>query len=387
MNTKAILAVAVVAIVVVAGVAVFTLGSDKESDRQLEDLYGNKFTVKNDVKTSVVESGAALRFTSYMGDDAMKTIVGSTFDPANKNKGSTSYSYATFPSSYKFLVKVDSANAEKIIDLKPDIVLIGCSKSKLSDDQTQLIGALKTVGIPTCVIKYVDDVTTDEFAKQVDLMGKIFGCEKRATELLEKVKGIIGDLSGKMSSFSETKNVYVGGVAFMGTKDFLWSNVAYGGLLYLDPTKVVNIAKTLVPGATYQAECSFEKIYEFEKTNTIDLALLDVAGYEVTAGNYEADPSIYNKVTAIQNKNFFYVLPQTSSGTLHDNTIVAAYSIGKNIDPTGFKSVDLVSKAKEIYSIFLGSDAAGEAAYNGISAYVKGITGNGDLFGPVGFVE
>ncbi len=385
MDTKAIVAVAAIAVVVIAGVAVFMMNTDQDSDRQLEDMFGNEFTLKDEVKKSVIESGAALRFTSYMGDSAMGTIAGSSFDPANKNAGSTSYSYANFPESYTYLTKINSANAEKIIEINPDIVIIGCSKSKLSDDQIKLIDTLKAAGIPSCVVRYVDDVTDADFEKQVRLMGEIFGCQSRAAELLDGIKAILSDLSGRISSMSETKNVYVGGVAFMGTKGFLWSNVAYGGLLYLDPLKVSNVAKTLVPSATYQAECSFEMIYEFEKNNTIDLAILDVAGYDMTKADYASNTSAYKAVSAIRDGNFYYVLPQTSSGTLHDNTMIASYSIGKIVDSKDFGSVDLVKKSKEIYSLFLGSEKAGEKAYNGIAAYVNGITGDASLFGHVGF--
>jgi len=388
MNTKVIIAVAAIAVVVIAGVAVYMFygnGGDEPSEHQYTDLYDNEFTVKGTVKTTVVESGAALRFLSYMGDGALSTIVGSNYAITDHNTGSTSYSYAKLPTNYKVLSKVDSANAEKIIELKPDIVLIGCSKSKLSDDQALLISTLKAASIPTCVVKYVDDVTTEEFSKQVKLMGDIFGAKKRATELLNGIEKITDDLSGKIASMSGKKNVYVGGVAFQGTKGFLWSNVAYGGLLYLDPAKIVNIAKILVPAATYQAECSFEMIYEFEKTNTIDLAILDVAGYAMTAEDYANNAASYEAVNAIAEGDFYYVLPQTSSGTLHDNTLIAAYSVGKILDPEGFASVDLVQKAKEIYTLFLGSSAAGNAAYNGISSYVKGVTGSDDLFGEVGF--
>ena len=387
MNPKFIVAIAAVAIIIGAGAvsAYYMMGPQDGSDTQsYTDLFDNKFEVKNDVGKIVVESGAALRFVSYMGTDAVNTIVGSNFEKASQNTGSTSYSYVTFP-NYTQLSKVDSANAENIIALNPDLVLIGCSKAKISDDQVQLINTLKQAKVPVCVIKYVDDVTTDEFNKQVNMLGKIFKCETRATELLNGIASLTSDLSTRVAGMTDSKNVYVGGVAFMGTKGFDWSNVAYGGMLYLAPDKIVNVASLLFPNETYAVEVGFEKIYNAQTTYGIDIAVLDLAGYSVTKTDYDSDSSKYTAVDAINDGRFYYALPQTSSGTLHDNTIIASYSIGKIVAGDEFDDVDLVTTAKQVYSLFLGSTELGNKAYNGIVGYVQGITGSQDLFGEVSF--
>lgn len=384
-------AIAAVALLAVAGgvVAFYTLGNNSSEDgdegtHTLQDYYGNEFTVKRDVDRAVIESGAALRFVSYMGQDALETIVGSSLAKQSIGTGATSYSYASLP-NYTYLSDCSTGNAENIKVLNPDIVIVGCSKGKMTDDIVEMIDLMKSLGIPVCVVKYLDDVTQEDYKTQVRLMGNIFGCDDRAEELISGTDAILKDLSSRMDKMEGTKNVYVGGVSFAGIKDFLWSNVAYGGMMYLDSEKVINSAKQMNPSATYQVELQWDDIYNYQKDKTIDLALLDLGGYELTKSNYMSDSTLYNHVDAIKNGQFYFMLPQTSAGTLHDNTLIAAYAIGSILCPEQFSDVDMKEISEKIWSLFMDSDECGEDVYNGMSSYIKGITGVDRLFGKVPF--
>lgn len=384
MLSKSKLLVVLVAVIIVASAGIYVLTKDNtdktRGDLTLTDYYGNEFTITDNIERTVVESGGALRFVSYMGDDAINTIVGSTLEKSALETGSTSYSYVDMP-DYKYLSDCTKANIENIKILDPDLLIVGCSKSKLTDTITETITSMKAIGIPVCVVRYLDDVTQEDYKTQVKLMGQIFDCEDRAKKLIDGTQKILDDLNSRMSSAKVSKNVYVGGVSYMGVKGFLWSNVAYGGMLYLDSSKIVNVATEINPSATYQVELEWDDIYNYQKDKTIDLALLDMGGYNIVKADYTGDKAPYMKVDAIAEGDFYYILPQTSSGTLHDNTLIAAYIIGTIVCPDQFKDVDLTSVAKEIWSLFMDSDSVGEDIYDGMTKYIGGITGTDALHG------
>jgi iron complex transport system substrate-binding protein len=383
MNVKPIVILIVVGLIVAAGIAAaVALNKGNESTPgELEDHFGNTFTLSKKVERSVVEAGAALRFTTYMGDKASETVVGT----------SSTYSFGTGVNQYSYVYDFSPAatlgaftsSVEEIIALNPDIVIIGYVASSLPNDVVSFIKTLKAAGIPTCVVKYLDDFTQDDYKEQLRLMGKVFDTEDIAEKLISETDNILEDLGQRMSAVTDPVGVYVGGVKFSGIKDFLWTNVSYGGFMYLG-SKIVNIAVKINPSATYQVATDWERIYNFN--GDIDAVFVDLAGYELVKNQWNSGESKFRVISAINDGNFYYVLPQTNNGTCHDNTLVAAYVIGSILFPEQFGDVNIEETAKKIFAAFNGgSEEAGEAVYNGMVGYIQSTNGVTGLGGKIAF--
>lgn len=376
-----LMVIGLVAVLASAGVYAATNFDDRGNDggdgeRTLTDLFGNEFTVGK-VDRLVVDWGMAMRWVSYMGQDVIDSIVGARVAKQSLNTGDLPYSYLKFPDDYTYLSSINQNNYERIVELNPDLVVF-CGWSNLSDDTITFIRNLKAVGIPTCLIKSISDVRDDDFERQLTLLGKVFGKEEQARRIVDGTAQYIRDLSKRLDGVSGEVNVYVGGVGFNGPHTFLGTNVEYNSFNYLDSKKVINVAKVVKPTASYGVMMEWDDIYNAQKDPGIDICMLDLDGFKLTAEDYRKNPAVYNQVNAIREVGFHYSIPHTHNGTIIENTLIGAYIIGSLAYPDAFKDTDVNRVAEEVWALFYGSDEAGDLIYNGISRYVTSLTGTED---------
>ena len=388
MNTKGLavcaIAVAVVAILCAAFVLTDSGSSDETEPetRVLTDMYGHEFKVGN-VEKTVVQTGMAMRFVSYMGADSMGTIVGSDLNKNTDGRIYQSYFYVDIP-DYKYLSTCTVANTEEIVSLDPDLVIVvGEGQNSLDNDTKELIDVMDKLGIPVCVLKYVDEVKSEEYKKQLELLGDVFQYPDRATELQEGTDRILNDISSRMSKANESKNVYIGAVGFRGPHNLLGTNPSYDSMTYLG-NKIVNVS-SLITSSDISQEIQWDDLYNAQEKYGIDLVLMDLDGYRLVKSDYQDSSRKYLKVDAIRENGMTFILPHTNAGTLHDNTLISAYIIGSLAFPELFSDIDIDDTAKEIWSLFMDSENSGDAVYDGLVKRIGDLTGDASLYGNVDF--
>jgi iron complex transport system substrate-binding protein len=152
------------------------------------DLAGRKMTLDVPVDSIVLAGGSGSGNPFYtlfalLGDDAPRMIVG--MDPGLKKN--RHWFWEKYLKRYPELKDVPDVgappevNMEKIISLKPDVIMVSTSTYKSGKDAFQ---TLEKAGIPVVLNDYHTE-TLDTHIRSMKLVGDIVGRPKRAQELID----------------------------------------------------------------------------------------------------------------------------------------------------------------------------------------------------------
>jgi iron complex transport system substrate-binding protein len=377
MRKNMIFAITVAVILIAAGtVYVFsTSNNDKnesDADRTFVDSYGLEFTVPANIETSVIQSGPPLTFASYLGPSVVSTIIATGNDVKHAGGLNTYSAYydltevATITQS-----SFTTTEAEKIIALDPDIVIVA-GGSSISDTVVEFSEKMKNAGIGCCVLMSVSDVTDSQFQTQLRFLADVFNVEDRANELIEQSLKYVSDLEKRLSSVKTTdvKYVFAAGINWGGADGFFKSTSEYTPFIYLGD-KVVNVYSEITSVGT--STLDKEQLYQYEKNvHSIDMIFIDTgSGYSGVLSQYDSNPSVFNALSAFEDKEVYSVLPWCFRGMMPDNSIIIAYQIANLLYPELFENFDFDKLAQDIWSLFMGADDAGEIVYDIQKEYVN----------------
>ncbi|MBT2574744.1 ABC transporter substrate-binding protein [Bacillus sp. ISL-51] len=159
----------------------------------IKDAANEKVTIHKEPKkiVSLMPSNTEITYALGLGDK----VVGVTTND-------------TYPKETKKIAKVGdmNINAEKVIALKPDLVLAHASSMSASADAMK---QLKDAGITVLTVN--DAQSFQEVYKSINMIGKAAGKEKQADRLVGKMKSDLSAIEKKADSISEKdeKKVFV----------------------------------------------------------------------------------------------------------------------------------------------------------------------------------
>ena len=382
-KTIYILAVAIVGIVLCAGAAVVLMNDNNkntpEADRVFHDSYGLEFTVPGTITSSVIQSGPPLTFVSYLGKNAMDTIIATGSDVAHGG-GLNTYSAAYDLTSKATITQsaFTTTETEKILSLNPDIVMVAGGNS-LTDTVRTFSETLNGAGIACCVIKTVTEATDAEFKTQLRLVADIFGVPERAETVINAANGYVADLKTKLSTVATTdvKYVFAANINWGGADGFYKSTSSYTPFEYLG-NKVVSVYTEIAGNTTTTLQPEVLLNYD-QNVHGIDMIFVDTgSGYSMMLGQYN-DPVIGSGIKALSafdDGEVYSVLPWCSRGMLPDNSIVIAYQIAAMLYPSLFVGFDMDALAVEVWEVFIGYEGAGQTVYDLQIEYVENTIGN-----------
>jgi len=214
-NIKIVVSVAIVAILVVAGVGIAVMSNNStDGDLTVIDGRGKEVTIPSferiaSTSATVTEIICGLGSISMLAgatnDDnpymVSESIIGIKNDgyPSNILKGFEDKTIKDIGGMYRIA-------SEAILTSNPDLVIMG---GYFNDDNT--IKSLEDMGIPVVVCK--NDHGLDEIYFNIALIGKVLGKEAEAKSLTDDMKGAIG----KIVDWTKSLNVGSPKVAvFMG---------------------------------------------------------------------------------------------------------------------------------------------------------------------------
>ena len=381
------LAAVIVVVLIAAGGIYYVLGDAQEDntkgDRTITDVFGNEFTVPENVESVVAECGPALRYLSFMGEDISKKVIATSSVAAKPVLSGISYNYVYGLGDLDMVGDfTNSATMEKIVTLKPDLVIIGNQADTIKKEVAEFKEKMNAAGIPVCIIKYVYNLDDPDFEKQVNLMGEIFHKSDRAKELLAGIDNQMKTLDDLCSKINETSNVYIGGVLAYGNADLLRSITTGSSALAYLGTTVNNVAEDDGMGAPNGAQWistkSEEALLQYDKNNGIDAIFIDLGGYKKVA-----DGSKWISELSAYPEHTYVSLPTVAFSTCYDNTLIDAYwtlyALYSEKYPEVFKDIDMKDTATSIWSLFL--DCSQEEA-DGIYSGIAQTYGVNDLFVP-----
>ena len=256
-------------------------------------------------------------------------------------------------------IYLDSFSMEKLIDAKPDLVILAPYQAKKLGDG---INTIKNLGIPIAVVDY-NSFTLEKHIKSTEILGKLLGTEERAKELIENYKKQTEDVENKLKEIqeSEFKSVYFE-LASQGPEtygnsygDSLWGNI-------LKTAKCNNIAQGKVTdygplNPEYVISSNPQLIIFSGQTNSKDQGKQRFEmGFDVKSERALETMNMYLKrpgwenLNAVKNKEI-YGVDHSGLRTLYD--YVYLQYIAKVIHPEKFADVDPLANLNEFYTKYL----------------------------------
>ncbi len=362
MKIKRLLAL-VLALVMLCGCGVQEVQQEAAEEVTVTDMIGREVAVTPGSYERVVCIGAgALRMYSYIGDAALlcgvEDIDNTTLEqrPAMFDSVARPYvlafgeTFNTLPSCGVGGPMAQAAEAEKILACNPDIVISEFEDVEKSDAlQEQL-------GVPVITLSTgPQGVFGEEFYGSMELLGKLFGKEEKAAQLVQFVKDEAAEISARVADIPEDDkpSVYICGLGNWGTTDHLTTAENYVSF------EIAGI-KNAVSGLGMEGIGPIEEEKFVELGEQMDLIIMDAAAVKNIKPLYAEDPAMFDTCKAWQNGEVYLEMAYNAYYTNYEIVLINTWFIAKTVYPDAFADIDLTEKTNEVTQAFLGMELAEE---------------------------
>ena len=337
--------------------------------KTVTDLLGREVTVPEKINRVVCIGAGSLRLYTYVGD--LSKLVGVEDIDGDGKDFNGVLSIRPYKMVNKDLFKSlpscgkggpqGSPEAEKILNLNPDIVFSLYTSDKAAMDDLQ-----QKIGKPVVVLSYGKTEAFDaNVKKSIALLGDILNRKERANELLSFISDTETYLSsiGEGIDKDEKKTVYLGCQSNYGTHGIESSSANYS---IFDVSKIRNVLDEYV-GKTGETFKGYQKSVDWEILVEMnpDRIILDAGGLEHLKTQLKEKPEIFNRLSAFQNGEIYLQMPYnayyTNLETAYADAYFDAWVQYHDIAPDKL-NFDYVEKAREIYTLFLGEDCYDDVA-------------------------
>ena len=327
------------------------------------DMVGRQVAVTPGSYKRVVCIGAgALRMYSYIGDVALlagvEDIDNTTLAERPKMFDSVARPYVlAFGETFNKLPScgvggpmAQAAEAEKILACNPDIVI-----SEFED--TEKSNALQEqLGVPVITLGAGSKGVFDEkFSGSMELLGKIFAQEEKATKLNKFVAEEKAAIEAKVADIPEADkpSVYICGLGNWGTTDHQKTAESYISFEIAGVKNVVN-------GLGIQGIGPIEEEKFVELGEKMDIIIMDAAAVKNIKPLYAEDKTMFDTCKAWKNGEVYLQMAYNAYYTNYEIALINTWFIAKTVYPEVFADVDLTAKTNEVTKMFLGAELAEE---------------------------
>ena len=325
------------------------------------DMIGREVTVVPGSYKRVVCIGAgALRMYSYVGDVALLAGVEDidnislTERPAMFDSVARPYvlayadTFKTLPSCGVGGPMAQAAEAEKILSCEPDIVI-----SEFKD--VEKANALQDqLGVPVITTSGGNNGVFDEnFAQSVQLLGKLFDQEEKASALVNFIAGERAAIEARVADIAEEDkpSVYICGLGNWGTTNHLMTAEKY---ICLEIAGVKNV----VSGLGIEGIGPIEEEKFVELSEQMDIMIMDAAAVKNIKPLYAEDPTMFDTCKAWQTGEVYLEMAYNAYYTNYEIALINTWFIAKTVYPEAFADVDMTAKTNEVTKVFLGQELA-----------------------------
>ncbi len=338
---------------------------DGENSVTLIDMVDRKVEIiPGSYKRVVCVGAGALRMYSYVGDVALlagvEDIDNTTLAERPKMFDSVARPYVmAFGETFNKLPScgvggpmAQAAEAEKILSCNPDIII---SEFK---DVAKADALQKQLGVPVVTVSSgANGVFDENFFASVELLGRIFGKEERATTLLKYITDEKTAITNKVANIPEADKpgVYICGLGNWGTTDHLMTAENYVSF------QVAGV-KNVLSGLGMQGVGPVEEEKFVELGEKMDIIILDAAAVKNIKPLYAEDKTMFDTCKAWQNGEVYLEMAYNAYYTNHEIALINTWFIAKTVYPEIFADVDLTAKANEVTKMFLGVELADQIA-------------------------
>lgn len=325
------------------------------------DMIGRDVTILPGSYTRVVCIGAgALRMYSYIGDVTLlagvEDIDNTTLSerPVMFDSVARPYvlaygeTYNSLPSCGVGGPMTQAAEAEKILSCNPDIVI-----SEFEDvDKSNALQ--EQLGVPVITLSTGSKgVFDDKFYGSMELLGKIFGEEEKAAQLVRFVQEEAAAISARVADIPEEDkpDVYICGLGNWGTTDHLMTAESYVSF------EIAGV-KNVLSGLGIQGIGPIEEEKFVELGEQMDIIIIDAAAVKNIKPLYAEDPTMFDTCKAWQTGEVYLEMAYNAYYTNYEIALINTWYIAKTVYPEQFADIDLTAKTNEVTMQFLGQELA-----------------------------
>ena len=340
-----------------------TAAPTESAEITITDMIGREVTIVPGSYKRVVCIGAgALRMYSYIGDVSLlagvEDIDNTTAAERPMMFDSVARPYVlaygetfnTLPSCGVGGPMAQTAEAEKILSCNPDIVISEYEDVEKEDAlQEQL-------GVPVITLKAGSKGVFDEaFSGSMELLGKVFGEEEKAANLVAFVEAEAAEITARTADIADEDkpSVYVCGLGNWGTTDHLMTAENYVSF------QIANVKNTL-SGLGIQGIGPIEEEKFVELGDQMDIIIMDAAAVKNIKPLYAEDPTMFDTCKAWQNGEVYLEMAYNAYYTNFEIALINTWFIAKTVYPEAFADIDMTAKTNEVTEAFFGMDLADE---------------------------
>lgn len=395
------MAVIAIAIIVVAGAGAYlaTSGGDDSSDgpkfikdyvpdtagEQFVDAAGRTVTVPDQLGYGIVTLGSngPLRFATVFDvyDLIIEVDKGDALDKKNGRAYSYAYDFTKHP--YHADKNIDAKFVEDMGVKKPSLVITSAS---IYSGSVDLFKSLEQV--TTVVVLEEQSMTSMGSAKNgldaymennFNMLGKVFGQEERADEIISGLEAIFKDLDSLKGRSSDS--VYVAGVTYQGSNTL---NCTFPKYMPFDFTGNKNAFNDDIEG--YRATLNLEDVAKLD----IDMIVVDPSSSDRIS--YEESQLFMKYIYGLNTDNnvdndvpIFITVPIVWDSINYDSTLASAYYI-TSITYGTLTHEEAVERINSVFTLFYGEN--GKNVLSDMSEFFAGKSSdNGQVMPMLGEVK
>ncbi|MCL1979336.1 MAG: ABC transporter substrate-binding protein [Methanomassiliicoccaceae archaeon] len=339
MNNNKIIAVFAVVVIVLAGAGiVYLLTRDDGSDgNTITDARGRKVAVPEEIDSILAMKSCSLQLVSFF--DAVEKVTyldGNTIGTGGENLADPDRTHTFIMNDlFKGLPFVDTNNPEAVMMTKVDIIISSdVSVSTLNEFQAK-------VGIPVFAVNADVEFDSPFMYEQLLSLGKLFGEEERAQELVDGIKSMIDDITDNVSHVDGFAG-YVCGMNYYGIGTFLKTSGDYLPFKY---SKLDNVMPPKVGGQPYDTQ------KEIIAAKNPQVIFIDGIRLSAVIQDIKNDIELYQPTDAVSNGEIYKTMVYKDWGTNWVNLLINVYYVASVVHVGDFDWT-FEDKADEIIQLF-----------------------------------
>ncbi|MCR5321296.1 MAG: ABC transporter substrate-binding protein [Lachnospiraceae bacterium] len=181
---------------------------EEKSEVTITDLAGREVTVSLPVENAYLGYYYE-NFLAVVGSDAFTRVKATSLYDTEGYANTLATIYKENVEGYNDMVDVgstlqDNFDVEKLIELDCDVAIMGQYQYDAIADKVNL---LEDAGIPVVIIDY-STATEETHIASTEILGKVFGVEERANEIIENYKNGMANVRDIVAKISDTKTTF-----------------------------------------------------------------------------------------------------------------------------------------------------------------------------------
>jgi iron complex transport system substrate-binding protein len=212
------------------------------------------------------------------------------------------------------------------------------------------------LGVPVITLGAGSKGVFDEkFSGSMELLGKIFAQEEKATKLNKFVAEEKAAIEAKVADIPEADkpSVYICGLGNWGTTDHLMTAESYISF------EIAGV-KNAVSGLGIQGIGPIEEEKFVELGEKMDIIIMDAAAVKNIKPLYAEDKTMFDTCKAWEHGEVYLQMAYNAYYTNYEIALINTWFIAKTVYPEVFADVDLTAKTNEVTKMFLGAELAEE---------------------------